>query len=274
MNAAVPGDRTDRSVVRILFIGDVFGRPGRRVLSALLPGLRTETQADLVVVNGENVASGVGLTSETAQELFTAGCDVITGGNHIWDKEEGVSFVDREPRVLRPLNYPPGTPGRGFGIFQAGGCDVGVISLLGRVFMNPFDCPFRAADKAIATLSGSVRVLFVDFHAEATSEKAALAHYLDGRVTAIVGTHTHVQTADERVLPRGTAFLTDAGMTGPHDSCIGVRTELALRRMLTQMPVRFQPGGGDLQLQGVLIDADRSTGWAVSISRIRRSWEG
>ncbi len=274
MNAAAPEDRTDRSGIRILFIGDVFGRPGRRVLSALLPGLRRETRADLVVVNGENAASGVGLTADTAQEIFAAGCDVITGGNHIWDKEEGVSFIDREPRVLRPMNYPPGTPGRGFGIFQADGCSIGVISILGRVFMNPFDCPFRAADQAIATLSGSARVLFVDFHAEATSEKASLAHYLDGRVSAIVGTHTHVQTADERVLPRGTAFLTDAGMTGPHDSAIGVRKELALRRMLTQMPVRFQPGGGDLQVQGALVEADRSTGRASSISRIRRSWEG
>lgn len=274
MSAAVPALPQNPHNLRILFIGDVFGRPGRRVLTALLPDLRSETRADFVVVNGENAASGVGLTAETAQEIFSAGCDVITGGNHIWDKEEGVSFIDREPRIVRPLNYPPGTPGRGFGVYSAGTARVGVISLLGRVFMNPFDCPFRAADQAIATLSGSVPVLLIDFHGEATSEKAAFAHYVDGRVTAVVGTHTHVQTADERVLPRGTAFVTDAGMTGPHDSVIGVRKELALRRMLTQMPVRFQPGGGDLQVQGVLIDADRSTGRAVSISRIRRSWEG
>jgi 2',3'-cyclic-nucleotide 2'-phosphodiesterase len=259
--------------MKLLFIGDIFGRPGRRVLAQLLPALRSEVGADLVVANGENVAAGVGITRETSEECFAAGVDVITGGNHIWDKEEGIGAVERDERILRPVNYPPGTPGRGYGVFQAADTRVVVVSVLGRIFMQPFDDPFRALDAVLEKVAPLARVVFVDMHAEATSEKCALAWYLDGRVSAVVGTHTHVQTADERILPRGTAFLTDAGMTGPHDSIIGVRKELALRRMRAQMPVRFQPADGDLRLHGVVIEIDPGTGRASRIERIQRRWE-
>jgi 2',3'-cyclic-nucleotide 2'-phosphodiesterase len=259
--------------MKLLFIGDIFGKPGRKVLSRLLPDLRSEVGADLVVANGENVAGGVGITVDTAEECFGAGVDVITGGNHIWDKEEGVALVDRDERILRPVNYPPGTPGRGYGFFQVGVDRVVVISVLGRIFMQPFDDPFRALDAVLEKTSQVTRTVLVDVHAEATSEKCALAWYLDGRVSAVIGTHTHVQTADERIFPHGTAFLTDVGMTGPHDSIIGVRKELALRRMRVQMPVRFQPADGDLRLHGVLIEIDQETGRARGIERIQRRWE-
>ncbi len=251
-------------------IGDVFAKPGRRALAALLPGLRAETGADLVIANGENAASGNGVTQETVDEFFHAGVDVITGGNHIWDKIEGVPVVEREERIIRPLNYPAGAPGRGFGVFPAGPHKVAVLSVLGRIFMQPFDCPFRGVDGALEKLGGVTPIIFVDMHAEASSEKVGMAWYLDGRVSAVIGTHTHVQTADERILPRGTAALTDVGMTGPHDSVIGVRKELALRRMLLQMPVRFQPADQDLRLHGVLIEVDARTGRATGIERIQR----
>lgn len=260
--------------MKILFLGDVVGRPGRRLVQRLLPDLRRELSADLVIANGENAAAGNGITADTAGELFGAGVDVLTGGNHIWDKEEGVSLVDRDERIVRPVNYPPGTPGRGFAVFTAGGQRVAVISVLGRIFMHPVDCPFRGVDGALQKLAGQTSIIFVDAHAEATSEKMALGWYLDGRVSAIVGTHTHVATADERVLPRGTAFLTDAGMTGAHDSIIGVRKELALRRMLSSMPVRFQPADGDPWLNGALVEIDPATGRAKRIERIRRHEAG
>ena len=256
--------------MRILFLGDVVGRPGRWLVQRLLPDLRRELAADFVIANGENAAAGNGLTVDTAGELFEAGVDVLTGGNHIWDKEEGVALIDRDERIVRPVNYPPGAPGRGFGLYTAGPHRLGVISVLGRIFMHPVDCPFRGVDGAIVKLGGQAPVIFVDVHAEATSEKIALGWYLDGRVSAIVGTHTHVATADERILPRGTAFLTDAGMTGAHDSIIGVRKELALRRMLTSMPVRFQPADGDPRLNGVMIEVDGETGRASRIERVRR----
>jgi metallophosphoesterase (TIGR00282 family) len=256
--------------VKLLFIGDIFGKPGRRILARILPDLRRETGAAFVIANGENLAGGAGLTAETAEECFGSGVDALTGGNHIWDKAEGIDLIEQDPRIVRPVNYPPGTPGRGVGIFQAGGQRVVVVSVLGRIFLPPFDCPFRTMDAVLQQLSGTSPVILVDMHAEATSEKIALGWYLDGRVSAVIGTHTHVQTADERILPRGTAYITDAGMTGPHDSIIGVRKELALRRMLRQMPVRFQPADGDLRLHGVLLEVDPSTGRASGIERIER----
>jgi hypothetical protein len=257
--------------VRILFLGDVVGRPGRRLAVRLVPELRREIDADLVIANGENTAGGKGITTDTAAELFAAGIDCLTGGNHTWDKDEGTTAIERDERILRPLNYPPGVPGRGWGLFTAGAHKVAVVSVVGRIFMQPMDCPFRAVDAVLQKVAGQASIVFVDFHAEATSEKIALAHYLDGRVTAVIGTHTHVQTADERILARGTACLTDAGMTGAHDSIIGVRKELALRRMLTQLPVRFQPADGDPWLHGAWIEVDPGTGRATRIERLRRA---
>jgi 2',3'-cyclic-nucleotide 2'-phosphodiesterase len=260
--------------MKILFVGDVFGRPGRRAVERILPGLRRECAAELVIANGENSASGVGITADTARELFSAGVDVITGGNHIWDKAEGIPVIEGDPRIIRPINYPPGTPGRGFGVFTAGTHRVAVVSVLGRIFMQPYDCPFRSLEAVLGALADETPMVVVDAHAEATSEKVALGWYFDGRVSAIIGTHTHVQTADERILPRGTACLTDVGMTGPHDSIIGVRKELALRRLLAQMPVRYQPAEGDLRLHAALITLDPSSGHALAIERIQRRVEG
>lgn len=257
--------------MRILFIGDIVGRPGRRLAAALVPDLRREIEADLVIANGENLAAGKGITADTAAELFAAGIDCLTGGNHTWDKDEGASAIERDERILRPLNYPPGAPGRGYGLFAAGTHQVAVVSVVGRIFMHPVDCPFRAVDAVLQKVAGRAAIVFVDFHAEATSEKIALGYYLDGRVSAVVGTHTHVQTADERILARGTACLTDAGMTGAHDSIIGVRKELALRRMITQLPVRFQPADGDPWLHGTWIEVDPASGRATRIERVRRA---
>ena len=257
--------------MRILFLGDIVGRPGRRLAAGLVPDLRREIGADLVIANGENIAGGKGITADTAAEVFAAGIDCLTGGNHTWDKDEGTAAIERDERILRPLNYPPGAPGRGWGLFSAGPDKVAVVSVVGRIFMPPMDCPFRAVDAVLQKVAGQASIVFVDIHAEATSEKIALAYYLDGRVTAVIGTHTHVQTADERILARGTACMTDAGMTGAHDSVIGVRKELALRRMLTQLPVRFQPADGDPWLHGAWIEVDPGTGRATRIERVRRA---
>lgn len=256
--------------MRLLFIGDIFGSPGRRAITRLVPGLRRELELDFVIANGENAVSGAGLNPASVEEILGAGVDVITGGNHGFDKAEGIPVIDREPRVLRPINYPPGTPGRGVGVYAAGETKIAVISVMGRIFMQPLDCPFRGVDTALEEIGDRASIVFVDFHAEATSEKIGLGWYLDGRVSAVVGTHTHVQTADEKILPRGTAHLTDAGMTGPHDSIIGTRKELALQRMLAQMPVRFQPAERDVRLHGALIDIDPDNGRARSITRIAR----
>ncbi len=257
--------------MNILFIGDVIGRTGRRALADQLHRLVDEHQADLVIANGENAAAGFGLTAPTAMELLDLGIDVITSGNHIWDKREVYDYLEQEERVLRPANYPPGLPGRGAGVFAtASGIRVGIINLEGRVFMNNLDCPFRTADKLLAELAKEVRVLFVDFHAEATSEKMALGHYLDGRVSAVVCTHTHVQTADERVFAGGTAYISDAGMTGSLDAVIGMRKEQAVERFLTQVPARFEVAKKQPVICGVLVSVDEMTGRARSISRIQK----
>ncbi|MEE9274699.1 MAG: TIGR00282 family metallophosphoesterase [bacterium] len=254
--------------MKILFIGDVNGKVGRRVLDHHLPALRREHEADLCVVNGENAAGGFGITSQIAEDFFQAGADVITSGNHIWRRKEVGDLLLREPRLLRPANYPAGVPGSGVFVQKTPAGPVAVVNLMGRLFMPPVECPFRAADRILADLGAEARVILVDFHAEATSEKVALGWHLDGRVSALLGTHTHIQTADERVLPGGTAYLSDAGMTGPADSVIGVEVRPALERFLTGVQRRVDPGGGEGQLNGVLIEADADSGRALSIERI------
>jgi metallophosphoesterase (TIGR00282 family) len=257
-------------LLKILFVADVIGSPGRDVLQALLPDLKRRTGAHLTIVNAENSAGGFGVTRDSAADLFTGGADVLTGGNHLWDRREGASYVAEEPRLVRPANMPPGTPGQGWGVFKAAdGTPVGVINLLGRVFMKEVDCPFRAVDQALEALRGKCKAVLVDFHAETSAEKMAMGWHLDGRVSALIGTHTHVQTADERVLPRGTAFLGDAGMTGGFDSVIGMDREAALRRFLTLRPERLTPSPGDPRLNGALIEVESATGRAVSIVRIQ-----
>jgi len=261
--------------VRIIFLGDVVGRPGRRAVTAILPKLANERQADFVVVNCENAAAGYGITKSTAQELFDAGAHCLTSGNHIWAQKEGVELLDEEPRLLRPANYPPGAPGTGLRVYSNGdSVPIAVLNLQGRVFMDALDCPFRVADQALESLGEEVKVILVDCHAEATSEKQALGWYLDGRVTAVIGTHTHVQTADERVLPGGTAYISDAGFCGALDSVIGVDKDIALRRFLSGMPTRFQvPKKGTCVVQGVILELDHETGRAQQIERLNLSWQ-
>ncbi len=254
--------------MRILFVGDVVGRQGRRVLATRLSGLRRAHGVDVVIANGENSAGGMGLTPEAATELFAAGVDALTGGNHIWHHREAYDLLDSEPRVLRPANYPPGVPGRGAAVVKTpSGHQIGVLNLQGRVFMQEIDDPFRTGRQQAAVLRGAVPVVIVDFHAEATSEKVAMGWYLDGRVSAVIGTHTHVQTADERILPEGTAYITDVGMTGPRDGVIGMSREGILERFLTQLPVRFQVASGPVQVNAALIDI-ADDGRASSIERV------
>ena len=256
--------------MKLLFVGDIVGRPGRYALTHALGRLVDRHCVDLVIANGENAAAGFGLTAEVAREIFDAGVDVITSGNHIWDKKEIFGYFEKEPRLLRPANYPPGLPGKGGGVFKtAGGVKIGVINLEGRAFMNNLDCPFRAADALIEELSQQTRIIFVDFHAETTSEKISLGYYLDGRISAIIGTHTHVQTADERILPGGSAYLTDVGMTGSRDSVIGIRKEEAIERFLTQLPIRFEVAKKDPWLCAVLLTIDEESGKAQAIERIQ-----
>ena len=251
-------------------IGDVIGRPGRKAVAALLPALRRELALDFVIANGENAAAGFGLTESTAQALFDAGVDVLTSGNHIWDRKEIIPALDEERPILRPLNYPPNVPGRGV-LTRAG---VTVINLQGRTFMPAIDCPFQAADAALDELPENA-VVVVDMHCEATSEKQGMGWYLDGRVAAVVGTHTHVPTADAQLLPGGTAYVTDLGMVGPRDSIIGNEIEPAIQRFLTAMPVRFPVAerSPTVQFNSVVIDIDEATGRARSISRVDREYE-
>lgn len=255
--------------MRILMVGDVIGRPGRRAIRTMVPWLRREHAIDLVIVNGENAAGGLGLTKETAEELFEAEVDVITSGNHIWDQREIIPTLDSELAILRPLNYPPGVPGRGYLVIGA----LLVVNLIGRTFMGNFDCPFRAMDQLLDGLADRPPVIIVDFHAEATAEKVALGWYLNGRVSAVLGTHTHVGTTDARLLPKGTAFITDVGMTGPIDSVIGDDTDAVIRRFLTQLPHRLAVGKGSVILNSVLVEVEEGTGRAKSIIRIDREVE-
>ncbi len=253
--------------MKILFIGDVTGKPGRRILKALLPQLRRRHGAALVIANGENAAGGMGITEETAEEIFGAGVDVITGGNHSWRNRDAYAFLDAHPRVLRPANYPPGAPGRGAATVEANGTTVGVLNLQGRVFMGELDDPFRAADHHVGELRRTTQVILVDFHAEATSEKIAMGWHLDGKVSAVAGTHTHVQTADERILPGGTAYITDVGMTGPRDGVIGMDREVILEHFRSGLPSRFTVAGGVTQLNAVAIEVD-GDGRAQTIERV------
>ncbi len=248
----------------ILAIGDVIGKPGRRAVQALLPGLRQKYGLDLVIANGENAAGGLGLTSTTARALFDAGVDVLTSGNHIWAHKEIIPYLNSNMPILRPLNYPSGVPGRGY-LLEG---QVMVVNLMGRAFIGSFDCPFRAMDQLLAELKHKPPVIIVDFHAEATSEKMALGRYLDGRVSAVLGTHTHVGTIDAQLLPNGTAYVTDIGMTGPTDSVIGDDADAVLRRFLTMMPHRLSVGKGKTVFNAVVVEVDDNSGRATNIDRI------
>jgi metallophosphoesterase (TIGR00282 family) len=255
--------------LNILFIGDIVGRPGRETVRALLGDLIARHQIDFTIANGENLAGGLGITRDTAREVLEAGVEVITTGNHIWRQREAVVLVKEEPRVLRPANYPRECPGRGADVFlTARGTPVGVLNLVGRVFMEPLDCPFIATEEEMKSLHGKTNVVVVDVHAEATSEKLALAWHMDGRASAVLGTHTHVQTGDERILPRGTAYLTDVGMTGPRDSVLGVSVVPVIAHFRTGMPHRFELASGPTVLNAVVVDVDEETGTARSIRRI------
>ena len=256
--------------MKLLFIGDIVGRPGRDLVRRHLRALAAVHAADLVIANGENAAGGAGITRDNTNEILGAGVDVITTGNHVWDKRETLAFIAAEPRLIRPANYPEGTPGLGSYVAVArNGVRVGVINVMGRVFLHAIDDPFRAAVREIARVKDEgAQVVFVDMHAETTSEKVALAWYLDGQVAAVIGTHTHVQTADERVLPGGTACLTDAGMTGPHDGVIGMDKLAVIARFVTGLPGRFEPAAGDSRLHGALVTVDPATGRASAIERV------
>lgn len=251
-------------------MGDIVGAPGRRAICSLLPELRRERKIDFVVGNGENLSGGSGMRPEEAEELFHAGVDVITGGDHVWGKRELIPYITKTDRILRPANYPAEQPGAGFGVYRLpGGGSIGVVHVQGRVFMNTHaDCPYKTLDAALAKILPQTPVVAVDFHGEATSEKIAAGWYLDGRASFVFGTHTHVQTADERVLPRGTAYITDLGMCGPYDGVIGRMKELVLQRFLTQIPVRFDVATGDPRLSGALATVDEKTGRAESIERV------
>ncbi|MCD7033701.1 TIGR00282 family metallophosphoesterase [Metabacillus sp. GX 13764] len=255
--------------MKILFIGDVVGHAGRDMIKHYLPKLKSKHRPNAIIVNGENAAHGKGLTEKLYRELLEAGANVITMGNHTWDKKEIFEFIDKSPQLIRPANYPPGTPGKGIYYFKAGGKEIAVINLQGRTFLPPIDCPFRKADELVEEARKRTPYIFVDFHGEATSEKQAIGWYLDGRVSAVVGTHTHVQTADERILPKGTAYLTDAGMTGPYDGILGVERDAVIKRFLTSLPVRFDTAEGRTQLSGVLVELDSKTGFGKSIKRIQ-----
>lgn len=255
--------------MRLLFVGDVVGKPGRRAVLNLLPRLVDRHRADYVVVNVENLAGGFGVTPEVMAELDELPIDCFTTGNHVWDKKEGLELLEREPRLLRPANYPDGNPGRGVYVGEtAAGIPVATINLEGRVFMSSLESPFTVADRLLAGLGKEVKVVLVDFHCEATSEKQALGFYLDGRVSAVLGTHTHVPTADERVLPGGTALQTDVGMTGPYESVIGMRVDKVLKRFLMQTPAPFEVAKRDVRLAGAVIDIDEDTGHARGIERL------
>ena len=256
--------------MNVLVIGDISGKPGRKLIKEVMPKIKENRQIHFTIANGENAAGGVGITREIANELFYHGIDILTMGNHTWDNKDIFNFIDREERILRPLNYPEGTPGSGSIIVELpNNLKIGIINLLGRVFLANVECPFRTIEQEVARLRKETPIIFVDFHAEVTSEKVALGWYLDGKVTGVVGTHTHIQTADERILPEGTAYITDLGMTGSRNSVLGVKTELVIRKFLTQLPVRFEVAKGDEVLCGVIIQVDENTGRAISIERVQ-----
>ncbi len=258
--------------VKLLFIADIVGQPGRRAVKELLPQLRQQHQVSLVVGNGENSAGGSGITVKTAEEIFSAGVDIITCGDHLWDQKEVMELLEGERRFVRPLNYPPGTPGQGSAIFEAQGMPpVAILNLQGRTFMPPLESPFHAALAEVERLRRTTNLIFVDFHAEATSEKIALARMLDGQVSAVIGTHTHVQTADEQIFPGGTAFLSDGGFTGPHESVLGREIQPIIRRFMTSMPQKFDVAKERVLLQGAVVEIDDETGRAKDIQRVSQA---
>ena len=260
--------------MNLLFIGDIVGRPGRDLVQKGLRTLVEHYDIDCTIANAENSAAGFGITRDIGDALLDWGVDVMTSGNHIWDKKEVLEYIGSQPRLLRPANYPAGVPGRGSYVVQTrDGRAVGVINVMGRVFMTPIDDPFAVVLREIDAIRHRTRVIFVDMHAEATSEKIAMGWHLDGKVTAVIGTHTHVQSADERILPNGTAYMTDAGMTGPHDSIIGMEREPSLARFLNGMPSKFEPASGNARLNGAVVEADDRTGRASRITRISYSAE-
>jgi metallophosphoesterase (TIGR00282 family) len=260
--------------MRILFVGDIFGKSGRDVARRAIPALIERESLDFVIANVENSAAGFGVTGDIAGAILGYGVDAMTTGNHVWDKKEVLEYIGGQPKLLRPANFRPGTPGRGSYLGHTRtGEPIGVVNLMGRIFMQPLDDPFAVVLKELEALRAKARVIIVDMHAEATSEKVAMGWHLDGRVTAVLGTHTHVQTADEKILPKGTAYLTDAGMTGPHDSIIGVTTELALGRFVNGMPAKFEAATGPGRLNAVIITADQATGRATAIERLNLSTE-
>jgi 2',3'-cyclic-nucleotide 2'-phosphodiesterase len=259
--------------LRVLFIGDLIGEPGRAIVASQLPRLRSELQIDICLANGENAAGGFGITPAVASQLFSLGIDLLTTGNHVWDRKEIESFVQEEPRLLRPANYPPDVPGRGFHILKKDKECLGVLNLSGRTFMSPLDCPFRTAEREVARMKEKTRALLIDFHAEATSEKKAFGWFMAGKVSAVIGTHTHVQTADEQILPGQTAYITDVGMTGSAESVIGIAKEDAIARFLTQMPKRYHVAKDAAQLNSVMVEID-DEGRAIQIVRINRGGGG
>ncbi len=257
--------------MKVIFLGDIIGKPGRNALARKLDILIRENEADIVIANGENAAGGIGISPGTCDSLFEMGVDMVTSGNHIFKKKEIIDYLDLEPRLLKPANYPPGTPGKGYYIFEVeklGGLKVAVINICGRVFVENLDCPFRTIDRILEYIKEKTQVIIVDIHAEVTSEKVAMGWFLDGRVSAVIGTHTHIQTADERVLPGGTAYITDTGMVGSRDSVIGVKKENIIKRFLTQMPQQFTVAKEDVWINGVVIDIDEKSGKARQIIRI------
>ena len=256
--------------MKVIIIGDIVGKPGRAVLTATLKRLKDQHEAEFVIANVENAAEGAGLIPKVGDEILAAGVDVMTSGNHIFDKKEVIGYIEKQPRLLRPANYAPDAPGRGLWLGSTtSGTQVAVINIQGRIFMPPTDCPFRAADRLLSEIGNRASVIIVDVHAEATSEKQAMGRYLDGKVSAVVGTHTHVQTADEQILPGGTAYITDLGMTGPYDSVIGVQSQLVISRFVRGLPIRYHTASENARLHGVVVEIDERSGKAVSVERLR-----
>mgnify|MGYP005838616453 CR=1 FL=1 len=256
--------------MKVLFIGDIVGNPGRKAVKEVIAELRKQESIDFCIANGENSAGGSGITYVVAQELYKSGIDAITLGNHTWSKREVLNFIDCDTKIVRPANYPVDLPGKGSAVINGQNGKIGVVNLLGRVYMDNIDCPFKAAEKEIAYLKSFVKVIIIDMHAEATSEKNALAWYLDGRVSCVFGTHTHVQTADERILPCGTGYITDVGMTGPSEGIIGVEREIIIQKFLTHMPAKFEVAKGSVQFNAIIADIDDRTGKTVKLQRISR----
>lgn len=259
--------------MHVLFIGDIMGKPGREAIKRLLKPIQSEYQIDVTIANAENAAAGKGLTKEVAEGLFENGVQFLTMGNHVWDQKDIFNFIDHEPRLIRPANYPVGAPGQGYGFLRIKGIKIGVINLLGRIFLPPLEDPFATAIRCINFIKQETPVIIVDFHAEATSEKIALGWFLDGLVSAVLGTHTHVQTADARLLNQGTAYMTDVGMTGPRDSVLGVKKEIIIKRFLTQLPAKFEVATGVIQFNAVFLDIDEKSGKTRQIQAIQKFTE-